>query len=182
MDREDLSDEQLMLMFRYGNRAAFDLLFEKHRAAIYNYARRMLADRESAEDVCQDVFLSMVAAAKHYEPSASFKTWIFTIARNRCLNARRRPRMLPLEESGVAADGRIGDPPVHLAAMDTAGELERAIAALPAALRETFLLRVRHAMSYDQIAQITGRSLGSVKTHIHRARQRLAERLKDSTR
>jgi hypothetical protein len=65
---EDLSDEQLMVMFRYGNRTAFELLFEKHRGSVFNFTRRMLGNRTAAEDVCQDVFLGMVRAASTYEP------------------------------------------------------------------------------------------------------------------
>ena len=174
MNGEDLSDEQLMLMFRYGNRAAFGLLFEKHRTPIYNFGRRMLGRGRDAEDVCQDVFLRVVTSAGTYEPTARFRTWLFTIARNCCISAlrRKRPIVLDLDKHPATSSGGAED---DLAGSELAELLESAIATLPEDWREAFLLRRRESMSYDEIAEVTGRPSGTVKTHVHRARLRLAE-------
>jgi RNA polymerase sigma-70 factor (ECF subfamily) len=176
---EDLSDEQLMLMFRYGNRAAFELLFEKYRGPVYGFARRMLGNSASAEDACQETFLRMVTSAGTYEPSARFRAWLFTIARNCCLNMLRRPRVLTLLPESPVPDRRTAAPPVAAARAECDGCLEQAIAELPEAWREAFLLRYRHALEYQEIADVTGQPLGTVKTHIHRARLQLAIALQD---
>ena len=179
MNGDDLSDEQLMLMFRYGNRAAFDLLFEKYRTPVYNFARRMMGTRPGAEDLCQDVFLRMVGAAGTYEPSARFRTWLFTIARNCCVSALRRTVPVALDSSTVVPDTREPDPPDSATYAEAVDRLEQAMADLPTPEREVLLLRYRHGMAYQEIADVTGQPLGTVKTHIHRARLRLAETMQD---
>ena len=178
MSGDDLSDEQLMLMFRYGNRAAFDLLFEKYRTPVFNFARRMLGGREAAEDVCQETFLRVVGAAGGWRPEARFRTWLYTIARNCCFNALRDA---PAAAAALSADaaGREHGPRERAVASETAERVEQAIGRLPEPLREAFLMRFRHGLSYAEIAQVTEQPLGTVKTHIHRARTRLAHELKD---
>ena len=178
MNGEDLSDEQLMLMFRYGNRGAFELLFEKHRGGIYNFARRMLGERAGAEDACQETFLKLVGAAGRYEPSARFTTWLYTIARNCCISTLRRRDPIVLDMSETVADPR-PTPGSSAEMSDVETLLEHAIGDLPEDEREAFLLRFRRHMAYQDIAEVTGRPLGTVKTHIHRARLRLAERMRD---
>jgi RNA polymerase sigma-70 factor, ECF subfamily len=175
VDGEDLSDEQLMLMFRYGNRAAFGLLFEKHRAGVYSFARRMLGSRSAAEDVVQEAFLRVVGAAGAYEPSARFQTWLWTIVRNCAVSLLRRHNPVAIALPEAVADPRECDPPEAAHHAETLERLEQAIDKLAPAQRETFLLRYRHDMTYDEIADVTGQPLGTVKTHIHRARLRLAE-------
>ena len=179
MNGDDLSDEQLMLMFRYGNRAAFDLLFEKHRGPVYNFARRMLGSRPAAEDVCQEAFLRMVTAAGTYEPTAKFRTWLFTIVRNCCVSLLRREQPVALSAEAFVPDGREMDPPAAATHAEAMARLERAITTLAPDQREAFLMRHRHQMAYHEIAEATGQPLGTVKTHIHRARLRLAEMLED---
>ena len=179
MSGEDLSDERLILMFRYGNRAAFDLLFEKHRDAVFNFARRMLRDRSEAEDVCQETFLRLVSAAASFEPRARFRPWLFTIARNCCLNVLRRKRPAALSDDGVTCRSGDRDATAGVVAAETNGLLECAIGELAENCREAFLLRFRHEMSYEQIAEVTGQPLGTVKTHIHRARLELARKMRD---
>jgi RNA polymerase sigma factor (sigma-70 family) len=108
MPLDDMSDEQLMLACRYGNRGAFALLFEKYRGPVFHFARRMCGDETVAEELNQDVFLKVAASAGRYEPTTRFRTWLFTIARNACLNSFRRPRMASLTAS--VADPRPDDP------------------------------------------------------------------------
>ena len=172
MAGDDLSDEQLMLMFRYGSRAAFELLFEAYRGPVYHFARRMLGSREAAEDACQDTFLRMIRSAETWRPTGKFRTWLYTIARNCCLNARRDARPdVAFRDAPSRAEG----PGEAAARAELAGRIERAIADLPPPQREVLLLRVRNGLSYADIAEVTERPLGTVKTLLHRARLQLAK-------
>lgn len=177
MPLDDMSDEQLMLACRYGSRGAFALLFEKYRGPVFHFARRMLRDEAAAEDLSQEVFLKVAGAADRYEPTTRFRTWLFTIARNACLNSFRRPRMAPLAPS--APDHRAVDPAAALSRGESERCVEEAISRLPEPLREAFLLRFRHAMDYEEIAQVTGVPVSTARTHVHRARLRLAEDLQE---
>jgi RNA polymerase sigma-70 factor (ECF subfamily) len=175
MPLDDMSDEQLMLACRYGNRGAFALLFEKYRGPVFHFARRMLRDEAAAEDLSQEVFLKVAGAAYRYEPTTRFRTWLFTIARNACLNAFRHPRMASLSVS--APDDRTDDPVAMLSRAERERRIEDAISRLPEPLREAFLLRFRHTMDYEEIAEVTGVPVSTARTHVHRARLRLAEEL-----
>jgi RNA polymerase sigma-70 factor (ECF subfamily) len=175
MPLDDMSDEQLMLACRYGNRGAFALLFEKYRGTVFHFARRMCGDETVAEELSQEVFLKVAASADRYEPAARFRTWLFTIARNTCLNSFRRPVMAPLPAS--VADRRADDPAAALSRAEREARVEAAIARLPEPLREAFLLRFRHGMDYEEIAEVTRVPVSTARTHVHRARLRLAEDL-----
>jgi RNA polymerase sigma-70 factor, ECF subfamily len=181
VDVDRLSDEQLMLMFRNGNRAAFAMLFERHRIPVFSFAYRMLNDRAAAEDVLQETFLHVARAASTYEVSAAFKTWLFKIARNNSLNNVRRKRMVSLDVHAPVAASLVEDPHDCAARVDLAARLEDAIAALAVEQREVFLLRFKHGMDYQQIADVTGHPLGTVKTWIHRARLELALKMRNLT-
>jgi RNA polymerase sigma-70 factor (ECF subfamily) len=177
MPLDDMSDEQLMLAFRYGNRGAFALLFEKHRGPVFHFARRMCGQETAAEELTQEIFLKAAASADRYEPTTRFRTWLFAIARNACLNSFRRPRMAPL--AAPVADPRADDPAAVVSRAEREARVEAAISRLPEALREAFLLRFRHGMDYDEIAEVTRVPVNTARTHVHRARIRLAEELKD---
>ena len=177
MPLDDMSDEQLMIACRYGNRGAFALLFEKYRGPVFHFARRMLRDEAAAEDLCQEVFLNAAAAANRYEPAMRFRPWLFTIARNACLNSFRRPRAAPLPPS--VPDPQSDDPAAALSRAEREARVEGAIGRLPEPLREAFLLRFRHGMEYEEIAEVTGVPVATARTHVHRARLRLAEELQD---
>jgi len=177
VNADRMSDEQLMLMFQYGNHAAFALLFERYRMPIYNFALRMLNERTAAEDALQETFLRAIGAAHTYEPSAKFRTWLFTVARNCCLNVLRKRPMLPLIMEGQIESALGSDPQAMASQTDLLSHVEAAVAALPVAWREAFLLRYRHGLEYAEIAEATKLPLGTVKTHIHRARLRLVEEM-----
>src|SRR5262249_23629386 len=83
-------DAALMLRVQRGDRAAFTELVEKHRQSVMNFVARTLRDPVEAEDIAQAAFVQVFKCAKRYEPSARFTTWLFTIARNLCLNEIRR--------------------------------------------------------------------------------------------
>ncbi len=178
-----LTDEQLMAMFQSGNSPAFQLLFEKYRGPVFNFARRMIGDGTVAEDLMQDVFLKVVKARDLYEPRARFSTWLFTVVRNHCINHLRSSRYLaglksvpvePEERGGPTAAAHRGPDPAEQAARRELGErLEGAIGRLPDEYREVFLLRAVEGFSHEETSRILGLNPATARVHYHRARVRL---------
>lgn len=188
---QDISDENLMLLFKEGNAYAFDLLFERHRGPVFNFLYRMLGgDRGSAEDLLQEVFMKVIRGKEFYEPKAKFSTWLFTIARNHCLNLIKS-RQYGWTKGTLSVD--MGDREAteqwasHGAAdverRETLQLLEQAIGALPHKYREAFILRAVDGFAYQEIATILGLNAATARTHVHRAtlmlKDRIGRRLKE---
>src|SRR5690348_8887029 len=87
---DPLADEQLIERWRRGDDAAFELLLERYQKPVYNFCLRMLGQRALAEDALQDIFLKVVRAGKTWQANARFSTWLFTIARNDCIDHLRK--------------------------------------------------------------------------------------------
>ncbi len=180
-----------MLAFKDGDTASFGCLFDRYKTRIVNYCRRFMNDRETAEDMAQEVFLRVYRSAPKYKPEAAFSTWIFKIATNVCLNELRRPKYRYSTESIDVSKTGDGDPPLEIA--DKLGiapeeavarkELDavvrRALEELPAKQRAAVLLRIYDGFSYEEIAKQIGKSEKSVKALIHRGRNMLKAYLKD---
>ena len=179
----DLSDEELMLMFKYGRVDAFDLLFEKHRQPLYSFLLRMLGDRSAAEDLFQDVFIQVIRAAGRYEATARFSTWLFKIATNRCLNhlksasQRHARKTIPLHAEAGLTD-RLLSPGQQAQDRELADILHGVVQELPEAQRAAFLLRETQGRPYDEIAEMLSQPLGTVKTNLHRARQTIRQKMR----
>src|SRR6476469_371587 len=86
------TDEELLAAFQQGDAGAFELLLRRHRAPLFTFLLRMLGDRERAEDLAQESFLRIVKGAAAWEHRARFQTWLYTIARNLCVDQTRRDR------------------------------------------------------------------------------------------
>lgn len=184
------ADAALMLRVKRGDDAAFAELVDKYKQPVMNLAYRILRDATEAEDVAQNVFLQAYKSAPRYEVSAKFSTWLFTIARNLCLNEIRRRTRHPtdsLEGTGPDAD----DHPVRQfedrkTALPTDAALEgelsdkidQALAELPEIQRTAILLCRRDDLSYEDIAKVIGSSLSATKSLIHRGRETLKQKLK----
>ncbi len=176
-----------MLRCGEGDNEAFRKLFVRYRTKIINYCFRFCADRSIAEDLGQEVFLRMYRAAPKYRPDAGFRTWLFTIATNVCLNDARRKRgqagTLSIDAPIFTAEGtampEIDDPTGHPAGrlLDHEQEtiVQAALTKLPDKQRAALLLRIHHEFSYSEIAAQLHCSEGAVKTLIHRGRRVLAE-------
>jgi RNA polymerase sigma-70 factor (ECF subfamily) len=184
------ADAALMLRVKRGDDAAFAELVDKYKQPVMNLAYRILRDATEAEDVAQNVFLQAYKSAPRYEVSAKFSTWLFTIARNLCLNEIRRRSRHPadsLEATGPESDDmparQFEDRKTTLptdAALE--GELERnieqALAELPEIQCTAILLCRRDDLSYEDIAKVLGCSLSATKSLIHRGRETLKQKLK----
>ena len=183
-------DAVLMLRVKRGDRAAFAELVEKYKQPVMNLVYRTLRDEAEAEDLAQNVFLQVYKSAKRYESRAKFSTWLFTIARNLCLNEIRRRSRHPadsLEESHAEHEdqprqqyedkGSVA-PPEKLLHGELAQKIEEALAGLPENQRTAILLCRQEELSYEEIAKILACSLSATKSLIHRGRETLKEKLK----
>lgn len=179
---EELSDDDLIRVYREGDVAAFDALFARHHASVYNFARVMLDGSPDAEDVLQETFLQIARAARSYVPRGRFRVWMLRIARNLCLNRldrRRRRRRLIAEGALGLVEPESADPDAGQVAEagERAAELRRLIGELPERQREAVTLRSFEQMTYREIARVMDVPVGTVKTLIHRGRARLARGL-----
>jgi RNA polymerase sigma-70 factor (ECF subfamily) len=183
-------DAALMLRVKQGDTAAFTELVEKYKQPVINVIYRTLHDASEAEDLAQNVFIQVYKSADRYRVSAKFSTWLFTIARNLCLNEIRR-RSRHRAESLDAPHPEHEDQPLHqfedkkeAAPPDRllSGELEQKIqevlASLPENQRTAILLCRQEELSYEEIAEVLGCSLSATKSLIHRGRETLKEKLK----
>jgi len=183
-------DAVLMLRVKRGDRAAFAELVGKYRQPLFNFVCRTLRDETETEDVAQNTFLQVWKSRARYERTAKFSTWLFTIARNLCLNEIRRRSRHPaeaLEESHAEHDDQPQRqyedkkvfPPTEAALHgELARKIEAALAELPENQRTAILLCRRDEMSYEEIAEVLDCSLSATKSLIHRGREFLKEKLK----
>jgi RNA polymerase sigma-70 factor, ECF subfamily len=183
-------DAALMLRVKQGDAAAFEELVEKYKQPVMNLVYRTLPDATEAEDLAQHVFLQVFKSAHRYEATAKFSTWLFTIARNLCLNEIRRRTRHPadsLDETYADNDEqpiRQPEDPKVFAASEAAlhGELEakieEALADLPEKQRTAILMCRGDEFSYEDIAKVLECSVSATKSLIHRGRETLKEKLK----
>lgn len=185
------SDEQLMLAFRSGDARAFHALVQRHRQAVFNFILRFVGNRQRAEDVLQETWLKVVRGSGEYEPKARFTTWVFTIARNLCVDSARKESYRQADSldapAGGDEDGRAlgqlvpdeGTPGPDRAAHNARLRplLERALGALPPEQREVFLLREYHGIGFKEIAEVTGVNENTVKSRMRYALEGLRKRL-----
>jgi RNA polymerase sigma-70 factor (ECF subfamily) len=183
-------DAVLMLRVKRGDRAAFAGLVEKYKQPVMNFVFRSLRDETESEDVAQNVFLQVYKSRGRYKQTAKFSTWLFTIARNLCLNELRRRTRHPaesIEETHAEhedqpqrqyEDKSQPAPPETLLQGELAQKVEEALAGLPENQRTAILLCRQEELSYEEIADILDCSLSATKSLIHRGRETLKEKLK----
>jgi len=183
-------DALLMLRVKRGDRAAFAALVEKYKQPLFNFVFRTLRDETETEDVAQNTFLQVWKSRARYERTAKFSTWLFTIARNLCLNEIRRRSRHPAESleethpehddqpSRQYEDKKIFLPTETALHGELAQKIEEALAELPENQRTAILLCRQDELSYEEIAEVLDCSLSATKSLIHRGREFLKEKLK----
>ena len=183
-------DAALMLRVKEGDASAFTELVDKYKQPVMNLVYRMLHDATEAEDLAQNVFVQVYRSASRYRVSSKFSTWLFTIARNLCLNEIRRRGRHPADSIHAPHPEQEDQPwqqfedkqtfsaPDNLLQGELAEKIEAALAQLPENQRSAILLCRHEEMSYEEIARVLGCSLSATKSLIHRGRETLKERLK----
>jgi RNA polymerase sigma-70 factor (ECF subfamily) len=175
------SDEDLVARCSRGDRAAFDLLVDRHGAALYRFARRRCGGAGLAEDAVQDGLLAAWRGASTFRGEAAARTWLFQVVLHACRRGSRRRAGEPdLHERLEEAEGLpSGDPAadVRVDARRTTRALEQALAVLPDESREVLLLRDVEGLSGEEAAEVLGITLAAMKSRLHRGRLELKERL-----
>ncbi len=183
------ADEMLMQAFAAaGDARAFETLYDRHALPLWRFVRRSVHDGALADDLAQDVWCALIRQAPQYQPRARFRTWLFTLAHHRLVDHwRTRKAHASLDDAGteeagaaladtLAADSGFG-PLRQLQSREQAQALLDALAGLPAAQREAFLLQAEGGLSLAEIAQATGVGLETAKSRLRYARERLRQTL-----
>lgn len=187
----DLSDDDLLRRMMAGEEEAFLTLYRRRQAAIYRFALHMSGSLTVAEDVTQEVFMSLIGDPQRYDARrGSLSAFLFGIARNRVLRRIERDRrLLPLpEESGGNGnfskrngDGlAFEDLALNFARAETIEQVRRAVLALPSRYREAVVLCDLEEMSYEEAAVALDCAVGTVRSRLHRARSLLMLKLREA--
>ncbi len=152
------------------NHQQFTELFHLYKDRTYDFALRMLGDTHAAGDIAQEVFLKLYQSQSNHDRIADVKSWLFVVTRNLCLNhIRNRGRQVPLDalEDQLAQTNPAVDPRQRA--------LRRALATLESPYREALILKVYQGFSYQEIAEILGRTVPSVRSMLFKARSMLRD-------
>jgi RNA polymerase sigma-70 factor (ECF subfamily) len=190
---DESPDEALMVRFQRGDRAAFRVLVSRHQKPLFNFALRHLRSPALAEDVVQDSFVRVVQSANEFKHEARFSTWLYTIARNLCIDQLRKSalrRHPSLDEQRSSSEGegptlgeQMPDSKASVERNATSTELRSkitdAVEELPDEQREVFLMREVAHLPFKEIAEITGVPENTVKSRMRYALERLQAALSE---
>lgn len=166
------ADDGLIAAAAAGDGGAFGTLVERYERAVYHLAARTLRDGEEAKDAVQEAWVKAYRALGTFRPGAKFSTWIFTICYRVCCDRIANRKRISSAEIPDFADPAEG-PELLYEAAEAAGALRAAIAALPEKYRVAITLYHLQGKQYDEIAAVLGLPLGTVKTHLFRAKDLL---------
>jgi len=188
------ADEARMIArAREGDLEAFDGLIRRYEDQVYSVAVRLLGDEDDAADVAQEVFLAFFRHLKHYRGDAKLSTWLHRVTVNMVKNhwARQKRRRAAQTQSLEATDdpddpspvealaNPVADPRRVAAGVEMREVIEAKLLELEPEFREVIVLRFIEELSYEEIAEVTGEPLGTIKSRIFRARRALRDRMKD---
>lgn len=190
-DVDQPADQELVERCQRGDRAAFDLLVPRYQDRIYNVVFRLVNDRHRAEDLAQEAFAQAYRHLDRFKGESSFYTWLYRIAVNLCLSHRRRlstrmaGRTLSIfrkpdstfRESTIDLEDRRDEPTRRVDQKEMGRQIQDAISALEGTLRQVVVLRDLEGHSYEDIADLIGCPIGTVRSRLHRARGLLQQRL-----
>jgi RNA polymerase sigma-70 factor (ECF subfamily) len=180
------TDAELVASALRGSQDSYRELVRRFERPVYSLVVRMVQDPAAAEDLAQEVFVKAFRRLETFDPKWKFSSWLFKIAHNTTIDHLRRgtPDTVPLETeaddergslASVLADETIEDPGAAAERRDLGRSLEKAIARLRPDYRQAVLMFYVHGASYQEICEVTGQPLGTVKTNLHRARKELAQ-------
>ena len=183
---EQIDEDALVDRFKNGDTDAFNPLVLKYEKKIYNLMYQRVRDRETAKDLCQEVFLKAFKALPNFKGGSAFYSWIYRIAINCSIDFQRqrnRSKVLTFEELPLDADDALmmtdsyPSPEKFLEEKELGRIIRKAVRKLPPGQRRVFNLRHRRELAIKEIAVMLNRSEGTIKTHLHHAHRRLQDLL-----
>jgi len=173
------TDQEAVQRCLAGDAEAFSTLVERYGGRVYNIALRITNDSDAAADCAQEAFIRAFRALHQYDPTLPFGPWLYRIATNASLNHVQRwhAHETPVEEFPDPAEPDEAGPELSTLRKEELSEVMSAMADLPAHYRAALTLRHLQQLSYQEVADSLGIPLGTVKTHLHRARAALKTRL-----
>jgi RNA polymerase sigma-70 factor (ECF subfamily) len=186
----DPSDELLLTAYLDGDTTAFEILLRRYRAPLFNVLLRSLRDRGLAEEIYQEVWMRVIERCQDFRGDAKFSTWLYTIARNQCIDHQRKMKLrrhASLDQLQAGSDLTLAEkapnPGPSTEALATGGLLKDRIASavqgLPEEQREVFLLRQLQGLAFSEIAEVVGVPANTAKSRMRYALERLQRTLRD---
>jgi RNA polymerase sigma factor (sigma-70 family) len=178
-----LSDAQLVERALGGSQDAYRALTDRHASSVFNVIARIVREAGAAEELAQDTFVKAFGALRSFDPAYKFTNWILRIAHNTAIDylRRRRPETVSIDEESpgqavteALIDDRAASPFDRAAHADLREDLESALSALRPEYRRLVVMRYLEDLSYEDIAEILELPMGTVKSHLHRARAEMA--------
>lgn len=167
---------------KHGDRDALGGILARYHHRLYRFLFRLAQDPATADDLFQQTWLRVMEKIHRYEERSSFDTWLFSVAHNLAIDHLRRQRNISLNEPDESGEARIerlaaggADPLEQLLESERGAILAAAVSQLPAIHREVVSLRFEEGMRLDQIAEVAGVPLSTVKSRLHRALESLRE-------
>ena len=176
----EVDERELIERCRAGDDTAFSELVDRYKDLVYGLIHRMIADRSAADDLAQEVFLKVHRGIPYFRGEARLSTWIFRIVQNVCVQARSR--RAPDESLDGRGDAdrparQFGSRDGAFAAIEDRDRLDKALAQLPPNYRMLVIAHYVKGIQYESLAEALNLPLGTVKTHLYRAKRRLRELL-----
>ena len=182
-------DQELVRRTLRGDKEAFEMIVRRYQHPVINFVGRMVRERETALDFSQEIFLKVYASLTSYRPQYKFSTWLFKIASNFMIDYWRKKKLPTAsldQPAGEEPDARciqVADDapsvPRQLELRELRGKIEVALDRLPPALRELFVWRHVTGLSYEEMAEIKGLPLGTVKNRVFQAKEMMRKLLEE---
>ncbi len=182
---EQERDDVLLRRAAKGDEEAFTLIYRRHQAAMYRFALRMTGNTWAAEEIVQDVFMTLMRDPKKYDATrGALGAFLYGVARNRVMKyLERLPREIPLEEKNEDGTGRgivlqdASTPAIWAEKRERLRQVRAAVQELPVEFREAVVLCELEEMSYEEAAQMAGCPIGTIRSRLHRGRALLMAKL-----
>jgi len=169
-----------MMNYGTGDAGAFDVLYQRHKAPLYRFVLRQCGP-EAVDELYQDIWLKVINARSSYQVKASFKTWLYHLARNRIIDLYRRNNLRPVDNNSDEIDSVVNNsmaqPEQQLQSQDQYEKLLAAIDELPPEQKEVFLLREEAGLGIEQIAETCGINFETAKSRLRYAMDKLRHKL-----